>query len=95
MARFANDLTLLVPEVDVAAFALAEPGSVSEVITAVNREGTPVYYLVQLIERDPERPLTEEERSVLLQAAFETWLDGLWQAATIERLVDIEVNSGS
>lgn len=87
--------TLLVPEVDVAAFALVEPGSVSEVITAVNSEGTPVYYLVQLIERSPERPLTEEERSFLLQAAFETWLDGLWQAATIERIVDIEVSSGS
>lgn len=85
--------TLLVPEVEVAAFALTEPGSVSQVISATNREGNPVYYLVQLIERDPERPLDAAARSVLLQQSFETWLDSLWQAATIERL--IEVNSGS
>ncbi|MBK7893427.1 MAG: peptidylprolyl isomerase [Candidatus Promineifilaceae bacterium] len=85
--------TLLVPEVETAAFALTEPGSVSEVISATNREGNPVYYLVQLIERDPERPLDAAARSVLLQEAFETWLDGLWQAATVERI--IEVDSGS
>lgn len=80
--------TLLVPEVEAAAFALTEPGAVSEVITAVNREGNPVYYLVQLIERDAERPLEAQARSVLLQQAFEAWLDELWQAATIERLME-------
>ncbi len=87
---FAQD-TLLVPELEAAAFALTEPGAVSEVITAVNREGNPVYYLVQLIERDGERPLDVNVRSVLLQQDFEAWLDELWQTATIERLV----NSGS
>jgi parvulin-like peptidyl-prolyl isomerase len=85
--------TLLVPEVDAAAFALTEPGSVSQVITAVNRSGTPVYYLVQLIERDAERPLDAGVRSILLQQAFETWLDGLWQAADIVRLVEVESGS--
>jgi parvulin-like peptidyl-prolyl isomerase len=85
--------TLLVPEVEAAAFALTEPGSVSQVVTAINREGTQVYYLTQLIERDPERPLDAGARSVLLQQAFETWLDGLWQAADVVRLV--EVDSGS
>lgn len=80
--------TLLVPEVEAAAFALTEPGAVSEVITAVNREGNPVYYLVQLIERDAERPLDAQARSVLLQQDFEAWLDELWQTATIERLVE-------
>jgi parvulin-like peptidyl-prolyl isomerase len=85
--------TLLVPEVEAAAFALTEPGSVSEVVTAVNREGNPVYYIVQLIERDPERPLNDGVRSILLQQAFETWLDGLWQAANIERLVEVESGS--
>ena len=84
---------LLVPEVEAAAFALAQPGSVSDVVTAVNREGNPVYYLVQLIERDPERPLDTGVRSILLQQAFETWLDELWQAADIVRLV--ETGSGS
>ncbi|WP_420628377.1 peptidylprolyl isomerase [Candidatus Leptofilum sp.] len=85
--------TLLVPEVETAAFALTEPGRVSEVITAVNAEGIPVYYLVQLIERDPERPLDTQVREILVQGTIETWLDGLWQAATIERVV--EVSSGS
>ena len=85
--------TLLVPEVDAAAFALTEPGQVSELITAVNREGNPVYYIVQLIERDPERPLDDGVRSILLQQAFETWLDELWQSANIERLVEVESGS--
>lgn len=85
--------TLLVPEVETAAFSLTEPGSVSGVVTALNREGSPVYYIVQLIERDPERPLDAGTRAILLQQAFETWLDGLWQAANIVRLV--EVGSGS
>ncbi|MBK8905096.1 MAG: SurA N-terminal domain-containing protein [Anaerolineaceae bacterium] len=80
--------TLLVPEVEAAAFALTEPGAVSEVVMAVNREGNPVYYIVQLIERDAERPLDALARSVLLQQEFEAWLDELWQTATIERLVE-------
>ena len=84
---FAAD-SLLVPEVDAAAFALTEPDSVSEVITAVNRDGNPVYYLVQLIERDPERPLAAGARSILLQQAFETWLDELWGTANIVRLLE-------
>ena len=85
--------TLLVPEVDAAAFALTEPGQVSDVIMAVNREGNPVYYIVQLIERDPERPLDDGVRAILLQQAFETWLDQLWQSANIERLVEVESGS--
>ena len=85
--------TLLVPEVEAAAFALTEPGSVSDVITAVNSAGNSVYYIVQLIERDPERPLEAGARSILLQETFESWLDGLWQSADIVRL--IEVDSGS
>ena len=58
--------TLLVPEVEAAAFALTEPGAVSEVISAVKREGNPVYYLVQLIEGDAERSLEDQARSVLM-----------------------------
>ena len=80
--------SLLVPEVEAAAFTLTEPGSVSEIITAVNRDGNPVYYLVQLIERDPERPLDAGARSILLQQAFEAWLDELWRTANIIRLLE-------
>ncbi len=85
--------TLLVPEVDAAGFALTEPGQVSEVVTAVNREGNPVYYIVQLVERDPERPLDDGVRSILLQQTFESWLNELWQSAIIERLVEVESGS--
>lgn len=79
--------SLLVPEVETAAFALAEPGDISDVITAVNQDGRPIYYLVQLIERDPERPLDATVRSLLLQQAFETWLNELWQTAHVERMI--------
>ena len=45
--------TLLVPEVDAAAFALAD-GQSSEVIAVTNAaSGRTVYYLVQTVERDP------------------------------------------
>ncbi|MCP4415432.1 MAG: hypothetical protein GY805_02345 [Chloroflexi bacterium] len=80
--------SLLVPAVETAAFALTESGSMSEIVTAVNQDGRSIYYLVQLIERDLERPLDASVRSILLQQTFETWLNELWQAATIERLLE-------
>ena len=80
--------SLLVPEVETAAFALAETGDISGVITAVNQDGRSIYYIVQLIERDPERPLDATVRSILLQQAFETWLNDLWQTAQVERLLE-------
>ena len=83
----------MLPEVEEAAFALTEPDSVSDVITAVNRDGNPVYYLVQLVERDLERPLAEGVRAILLQQAFENWLDELWQSANIVRLLEVESGS--
>jgi peptidyl-prolyl cis-trans isomerase C len=77
---------LLVPEVEEAAFEL-EPGETSGVIAA-SSNGQPVYYLVQTIERDPQRPLTDNMRYNLLQQRFETWLAQLWAEATIERFVN-------
>jgi parvulin-like peptidyl-prolyl isomerase len=78
---------LLVPEVEAAAFAL-EVNAVSEVITVTGLDGQATYYLVQVIEKDPQRPLTADERSILLQAAFEVWLAEQWSQATIVRYVD-------
>ena len=80
--------SLLVTEVEAAAFALAEPLEVSDVVSATNDQGQTTYYLVQLVERDPERPLTADLRYVLLQERFEGWLDELWQEAEIVRFVD-------
>jgi peptidyl-prolyl cis-trans isomerase C len=78
--------SLLVPEVEEAAFAL-QPGETSDVIAASSND-QPVYYLVQTIERDPQRPLTDNMRYNLLQQRFETWLGQLWSQATIERFID-------
>ncbi|MBE2222983.1 MAG: SurA N-terminal domain-containing protein [Anaerolineae bacterium] len=81
--------SLLVPEVETAAFALQQPGDISEVISVLDSEtGQTTYYLVQLIERDMERPLTAELRYNLLQQTFQTWLSNLWDQATIELLID-------
>jgi parvulin-like peptidyl-prolyl isomerase len=86
LAFFARG-SLLVPAVEETAFAL-QPGDVSEVITATNDDGSSTYYLVQVIERDPQRPLSADMRYNLLRQAFETWLDGLWQQAVITKLIE-------
>jgi len=79
--------SLLVPELETAAFAL-EPGAVSDVITATSIDGSEmVYYIVQVIEKDPQRPLPADQRYEFMQQAFQTWLDNLWQQATIEKYV--------
>ncbi len=78
---------LLIPQVEEAAFAL-QPGEISDVITDTGPDGVPTYYLVQTLERDPERPLKANMRYTMLQQAFETWLDGLWQSADITRLIE-------
>lgn len=76
---------LLVPEVEAAAFAL-QPGEISDVVAVANADGTTTYYIVQLTERDPNRELTADGRYRLLQTAFTGWVEGLWAAATVERM---------
>ena len=95
-AQYGGDLgffargSLLVPEVETAAFSL-QPDQVSEVIAAANpATGQTTYYLVQLIERDPNRALTADLRYQLLQAAFESWLAAQWSQATITRFVNVD-----
>jgi len=79
--------SLLVPEVEAAAFAL-EPGQLSDVVSAPKADGSgTVYYLVQMIERDPQREITANLRSLLLQEKFETWLAEQWNLADVERFV--------
>jgi parvulin-like peptidyl-prolyl isomerase len=82
--------SLLVPAVETAAFNL-NPGEVSEIITGASGDGSQTtYYIVQLIERDPQRPLTADLRYTLLQQAFETWLQAQWERATVIRLVNTD-----
>lgn len=79
--------SLLVPELEVAAFAL-EVNQTSDLLPIVGLDGQTRYYLIQVIERDPARPLSAEERSRLLQDRFETWLAERLLNADIQRFVD-------
>lgn len=82
--------SLLVPSVEEAAFSL-EPGGVSEVLTETSADGSrTTYYLVQLVERDPMRPLSADMRYSLLQHTFETWLQEQREQAVIIRLVNTD-----
>jgi parvulin-like peptidyl-prolyl isomerase len=80
--------TLLVPELEEAAFAL-QPGETSDVITATDRNtGQGTYYLVQVVDIDTERQLSPDLRANLLQERFEAWLAEQWAQAEIVRYVD-------
>lgn len=80
--------SLLVPEVEEAAFAL-QPEQVSAVIAVPDEtSGQTVYYIVQLTERDPQRPLSTDRRAALLQAAYETWLAEQLGRATVVEMLD-------
>jgi len=83
--------SLLVPDVESAAFELG-PDEVSEIITVTDpNNGRATYYIVQLIERESSRMLGADLRYRLLQEAFENWMDEQKAGATITILLD---NSG-
>ncbi len=80
--------SLLVNEVEVAAFNL-QAGEISEVITASRADGTgTTYYLVQVLERDPQRELTADLLFARLQEQFESWLAEREAQSEIVRFVD-------
>ncbi len=80
--------SLLVPEIEAAAFSL-NPGETGEVITATTPDGSQtIYYLVQVVDVDPARPLSPDTRATLLQERFESWLQERWDQAEIVRLID-------
>lgn len=80
--------SLLVPEIEEVAFALG-PGETSDVITATTPDGTQTtYYIVQVVDVDPARPLSPDLRAILLQERFESWLHERWDQAEISRMID-------
>jgi hypothetical protein len=79
---------LLVPEVEAAAFALQAAGEISPVVSGTSSDGQVTYYLVQLIERDPARPLPPEQLLLEQQNAFYSWLDALWADAVVVEYIE-------
>jgi parvulin-like peptidyl-prolyl isomerase len=75
--------TLVVPEVEDAAFALSV-GQISSVISSPMG-----YHIVQVVERVQDKPLTEEAWQALKEATFRRWVSELWQQATIEVLIQV------
>jgi parvulin-like peptidyl-prolyl isomerase len=79
--------SLLVPEVEEAAYKL-QPQEISEVISATDpQSGAVIHYIVKVTERDPARPLDTSLRYQLLQERFDTWLDEQRASATIVYLL--------
>ncbi len=68
-----------------AAFDL-QPGQISGVVQS-DLGGQTVYHIVQVIERDPARQLSDEALLAARRMAFQKWLDDTKAAAQIERLV--------
>ncbi len=80
--------SLLVSEVEDAAFSL-QPGQISEVISGARADGTgTTYYLVMVIERDPQRELTADMLHAGLQERFESWLVEQESQSQIIRFVE-------
>ena len=77
---------LLVPGGAAEALAL-QPEEISDLITVTGAAGKSTYYIIQVTEREAERPLSMDAYQAALQAAFDAWLADLHAAATIERLV--------
>lgn len=70
------------PELEEAAFAL-QPGQFSGVVTT-----TLGYHIVQVVERDPARPIDPESLRFLQDRAVQEWVEGLWAAAEVQRFVE-------
>ena len=70
------------PGLEEAAFSL-QPGQFSGVITTALG-----YHIVQVIERDPARPIDPESLRFLQDRAVQEWIEGLWASAEVQRFVE-------
>lgn len=74
---------LTAPEVEDAAFSL-QPGQSSGVVPSLLG-----YHIVQVVERDPARPLSPDDRRLLQEQALQQWVASLWSQATIQTFVEV------
>jgi parvulin-like peptidyl-prolyl isomerase len=75
--------TLVVPEVEEAAFTLSV-GQISPVISS-----SMGYHIVQVEERVQDKPLTDDAWQRLKETTFRRWVSELWQQANIEVLIQL------
>lgn len=73
---------LIAPEVEAVAFAL-QPGQFSGVVPSMLG-----YHIVKVVERDPARPISQENLSILEARALDEWIERLWSNAVVERFVN-------
>jgi hypothetical protein len=82
--------SLLVPEIEEVAFNL-QLEEVSDIISVTNPDsGQTTYYIVELLERIPNRMLGADLRHRLLQEAFDGWLEEQIKGATIINFLENE-----
>jgi parvulin-like peptidyl-prolyl isomerase len=74
---------LTVPEVEEAAFSL-EPGEFSDVVPSLLG-----YHIVQVVERDPDRQVSDDNLRLLQERALQKWIEGLKLQAEIQIFVDV------
>jgi len=72
---------LMAPEVEEAAFSL-QAGQISGVV-----QSSFGFHIVQVIEREPDYPLSPENLQLLRERAFQEWIEALWAEAEIVRFV--------
>ena len=69
-----------------AAFEL-QPGQISGVVQS-DLGGQTVYHIIQVVDRDPARALSDDALLAARRMAFQSWLDNLKASSKIERLVN-------
>jgi len=69
-----------------AALALYTPGQVSDLVEGQARSTTPAsWHIIQLVERDPARPIDGDQWDTLWNAALSRWAERQKETAQIER----------